>query len=105
MLYEDKKITFDNFIAYKHSTRAELADRILPDLLAAADRFGTPLAKEAAGVLAKWDRQAEADSRGAVLFYEWAMQFMTPSLGSQAGFAVPYQIASPLTTPRGLKEP
>jgi acyl-homoserine-lactone acylase len=105
MLYEDPKITYDNFIAYKHSTRAELADRILPDLLAAAAKFGTPLAKEAAGVLAKWDRQAEADSRGAVLFYQWAMQFMTPSLGSQAGFAVPYEIAAPLTTPRGLIDP
>jgi acyl-homoserine-lactone acylase len=105
MLYEDPKITYDNFIAYKHSTRAELADRILPDLLTAAAKFGTPIAKEAADVLAKWDRQAEADSRGAVLFYHWAMQFMTPSLGSQAGFAVPYEIKSPLTTPRGLKDP
>jgi acyl-homoserine-lactone acylase len=104
MLYEDPKITYENFISYKHSTRAELADRMLPDLLAAAEKFGTPLAKDAAGVLARWDRQAESDSRGAVLFYEWAMQFMNPQLGSQAGFAIPYDIKSPLTTPRGFKD-
>ena len=104
MLYEDKKITYDHFIAYKHSTRMELADRILPDLQDAVSQFGTPLAKQAAGVLAAWDRQAEADSKGAVLFYQWAMQFMNPSLGSQAGFAVPYDIHAPLSTPRGLKD-
>jgi hypothetical protein len=30
---------------------------------------------------------------------------MGPSLGSQAGFAVPYDLKLPLTTPRGLKDP
>jgi acyl-homoserine-lactone acylase len=106
MLYEDPKITYDNFVLYKHSTHAELADRILPDLLKAVDDSGTPLARQAAAVLEKWDRQAEASSRGAVLFYEWATQFMGgPGLGSQAGFAVPYDLKLPLTTPRGLKDP
>jgi len=105
MLYEDPKITYDNFVLYKHSTHAELADRILPDLFQAVDESGTPLAKQAALVLKAWDRQAEASSRGAVLFYEWAMQFMGPALGSQAGFAVPYDLKLPLTTPRGLKDP
>ena len=105
MLYEDPKITYENFIAYKHSTRAELADRILPDLFAAVEQAGSPLAKQAAEVLKSWDRQAEAESRGAVLFYEWSKQFMGPAMGSQTGFAVPYDIQSPLTTPRGLKDP
>lgn len=105
MLYEDPKMTYENFLLYKHSTHAELADRILPDLLEATQEFGTPLAKQAAAVLSKWDRQAEADSRGAVLFYEWAVQFMGPALGSQAGFAVPYDLKLPLTTPSGLKDP
>jgi acyl-homoserine-lactone acylase len=82
-----------------------MADRILPDLLDAADKYGTPLAKQAAGVLQSWDRLAEADSRGAVLFYTWATHFMGANLGSQAGFAVPYDVKSPLTTPSGLKDP
>ena len=105
MLYENPKVSYEDFIALKHSTRAEMADRILPDLIEAANKFGTPLAKQAAAVLQKWDRQAEAESRGAVLFYQWAMQFMGPALGSQAGFAVQYDLKSPLTTPRGLKDP
>jgi len=106
MLYEDKHVTYDQFILNKHSTRAELADRILPDLFKAVDESGSPLAKQAAAVLKSWDRQAEANSRGAVLFYEWAVQFMGgPALGSQAGFAVPYDLKLPLETPRGLKDP
>lgn len=106
MLYEDKKITYDRFIEYKHSTRAELADRILPDVLDATAQYGTPLAQQAAQVLKSWDRQAEADSRGAVLFHAWATRFMGgATMANQSGFAVPYDLKSPLTTPRGLKDP
>src|SRR5690349_23696774 len=32
MLMEDLKISFDELVRYKHSTRMELADRILDDL-------------------------------------------------------------------------
>ncbi len=106
MLYEDPKITFDKFIEYKHSTHAELADRILPDLLDAAAQYGTPLAQRAAQVLKAWDRQAEAASRGAVLFHAWATRFLGgPTMANQSGFATPYDLKAPLTTPRGLKDP
>lgn len=105
MLSEDKKLTFESFIEHKHSTRAELADRILPDLLKAVSEHGSDLAKQAGAVLKAWDRQTEAESSGAVLFYAWAARFMGPTLASQAGFAVPYELQSPLTTPRGLKDP
>ncbi len=101
----DHKLTFEAMLDKKLSTRAELADRILPDLLAAAGQYGTPQAKEAAQVLAHWDRMTETGSRGAVLFYAWARQFMGPSLASQANFAVPYALADPMHTPRGLKDP
>jgi acyl-homoserine-lactone acylase len=105
MLSETAKFTFDKFIEDKLSTRAELADRILPDLIDAAQKYGPDEAKQAAEVLKAWDRCAEADSRGAVLFYAWATRFMGPALGSQSGFAVPYDLKLPLTTPRGLKDP
>ena len=105
MLTEDPKITFEKFIEYKHSTRAEMADRILPELCEAAAQYGSDRAKQAAEVLKKWDRLSEADSRGAVLFYAWATRFMGPTLASQAGFAVPYDLKLPLSTPRGLKDP
>ncbi len=101
----ERSISYDQMIEKKLSNRMELADRILPDLLAATDQYGTPQAKQAAAVLAKWDRHAEASSRGAVLFYAWAQKFMGASLTNQSGFAVPYSLASPMTTPRGLKDP
>lgn len=104
MLTENDKMTYDQFIQLKHSTKSEMADRILPELLDAAANYGTPLAKQAADVLAKWDRHADANSKGAVLFYNWATKFMGPALGSQAGFAVAYDLKNPLTTPRGLKD-
>ena len=103
--YKFAPLSFDQLVEKKLSTRVEMADRILPDLLAAVDQYGTPQAKEAAAVLAKWDRLNEADSRGAVLFYAWARQFMGQSLASQAGFAVPYALGFPMITPRGLKDP
>jgi acyl-homoserine-lactone acylase len=101
----EKPFSFDEMVQKKYSTRAELADRILPDLLAATEKYGTPQAKQAAAVLAKWDRLNESDSRGAVLFYAWARQFMGASMAIQSGFAVPYSLADPMTTPHGLKDP
>ena len=105
MLSGHPKFTYEEFLAHKHSTRALLADRILPDLVDAASKYGSDLAKQAAEVLKNWDRRVDAESKGAVLFYAWATRFMGPSLGSQSGFVVPFALKDPLTTPAGLKDP
>ncbi|MGI4855086.1 MAG: penicillin acylase family protein, partial [Janthinobacterium lividum] len=110
MLSENQKISFDMLLQKKFSTRMEMADRVLDDLLAATDQFGSPRARQAAAVLKTWDRQAEANSRGALLFYTWAQKFIGPSVGmttaaAQKNFAVPYKLDEPLTTPRGLRNP
>ena len=110
MLSEDPKISFDQLLIKKFSTRMEMADRVLDDLLAAVDQYGSPRAKAAAAVLKTWDRQCEADSRGALLFYTWAQKFISPSVGmttvaAQKNWAVPYEVDKPLTTPRGIKDP
>ena len=110
MLSEDKKITYQMLLDKKLSTRMEFADRILPDLLAAVDQYGTPRAKEAAAILKNWNHEAEADSRGALLFYTWAQRFVNPTVilnapNAQRNFAVQYEIDKPLTTPSGLKDP
>ena len=81
MLHEDDKVTFEELVADKHSTRLELADRLLPDLLTAA--AGTPAAR----VLAEWDRSTENTSRGAILFEAFARRFLGPALTSRANFA------------------
>ncbi len=106
MLSAMQKVTLDEFITQKHSTRAELADRVIEELLAAVQVHGTSdRVRAAAKVLAAWDRETNADSRGAMLFLYWAQRFMGPAMADQSRFAIPYAIAEPLTTPRGLKNP
>ena len=105
MLGEVPRISFDRLTADKWSTRSELADRVLPDLIAAADRSGDALARQAAGVLARWDRTTDADSRGALLFLKWCDAPGGLSGYSPKGFAQPKQLDQPLTTPWGLADP
>lgn len=99
MLAEDESISFEEMITYKHSTRMELADRILDDLIPAAQQ-GNELAKQAAEVLTKWDRQANANSKGAVLFAAWA-----DKLDFDQAFSQPWNESQPRTTPDGLANP
>ncbi len=105
MLSETQKISFDELTADKWSHRCELADRILPDLLEASARYGNELAKSAAQVLAHWDRSTDADSRGALLFLDWADRPHAASGYAAAGFARPFDRLRPLTTPAGLADP
>ncbi|RAM51886.1 MAG: acylase [Hapalosiphonaceae cyanobacterium JJU2] len=100
MLAEDKKISFDEMVAYKHSTRMELADRILDDLIPAARKYGSDLGRRAASVLEAWDRQANAESRGGVLFAFWVQQ-----IDLDKTFSKPWSEKSPRTTPDGLANP
>ncbi len=99
MLDQDRKIDFEALSRYKHSTRMEVADRILDELTAAVGPRAGDLTRQAARVLEDWDRQADAESRGAVLFAEWVR-----TLGASM-FATPWQEREPLTTPRGLAQP
>lgn len=110
MLRESGKLSFDDVVASKFSTRMELADRVLPELVLIAATSEEPLVRAAATVLNAWDREARVDSRGAVLFIKWveAMQGVT---GNEqlalrpTWFAIPWEQADPLATPRGLREP
>jgi len=104
MLDEDKQISFQEMINYKYSTRMELADRILDDLIPVARKNGTELARQAANVLESWDRQANSDSRGAVLFAAW-YEGMSEDIDDESAFRTPWNENSPLTTPDGLANP
>ncbi len=93
----------------KFSTHSLIADRVLDDLLASAAYSESELVKEAANVLASWDRAFDADSYGAVLFTFWAMQYEPNILGNallpEAAYAVPTDPARPFDTPMGLADP
>ena len=102
MLIEDVSITFDELVDYKLSTRLEFADRILDDLFAAIDASDSDKAKKAKITLENWDREADADSKGTLLFYSWARKF-NPNRASN--YQEKWSITKPNTTPDGLADP
>ncbi len=102
MLSNDESITYQELMDYKLSTRSELADRILDDLFTAVDKSKSAKAKEAKAVLEKWDREANADSRGTVLFNRWSRKFGS---WDDANYATPWDMKSPITTPDGIADP
>ncbi|MES2522616.1 MAG: acylase [Gemmatimonadota bacterium] len=111
MLTQDSSITFDELVQYKHSTRLELADRVLDDLLAAAVENGDPCARDqlrtrcdALRALRAWDRTANATSAGTPLFVEWWQDYVRQTVAG-GPFAVAWTEQDPLRTPRGLRDP
>jgi acyl-homoserine-lactone acylase len=102
MLLADSSITLDELVADKHDTHVELADRLLPGLLAAGG--GTPLAREAAGVLGAWDRATGARSRGAVLFLRWVAEYVRRRRPAGV-YATPWREDAALSTPDGVADP
>ena len=71
----------------KLSTRSEIADHFVDDLVAAARQLGSAKAKEAAEILAKWDRQGETTSDGTLLFLRF-MQAAGSAFQNIGGYAV-----------------
>jgi acyl-homoserine-lactone acylase len=104
MLREDTQISFEEMIEYKHSTKIESAVHILDEVMAAARRFGTPLAQNAAEVLARWDRSADANSRGAVLFQNFMEEAAKRSWPGNSMFAARWSPQRPFDTPDGLSD-
>jgi acyl-homoserine-lactone acylase len=104
MLDGDEPLTFDEVVARKLSTRMELADRLLDDLDAAVASGAGELAARANAVLQSWDRAADADSRGAVLFERFARHLGGGGREASA-FAVPWSESNPRRTPDGLADP
>jgi acyl-homoserine-lactone acylase len=102
MLAEDDHITWDELLADKHSTRMELADRILDELAAAVKAHGDEVARRGLVVLEKWDRTADNQSGGGVLFAEWVKS----AHGDEGRlFATKWSEKRPRETPDGLADP
>jgi acyl-homoserine-lactone acylase len=100
MIREDAKISYEKMLADKVSTRMDLADRVLPDLLQAADANS-----DAAKLLAQWDHMTEVDSRGAVLFQMFADNYFRGVNGVASKVRVKYDKSRPLETGIGLADP
>lgn len=105
MMAENDKLTFERLVELKLSTRSLLADRTLPDLLAAAEADPAADMQSAVKLLSDWDHNYSTDNRAGLLFEEWARLFAGPGFGGQANYAVPFDAARPTSTPTGIKDP
>ena len=104
LLSQPGTITFADLKAMKLSTRSEIADRFVDDLVAAARQSRAPKALEAAEILAGWDRQGETTSDGTLLFLRF-IQAAGNGFRTIGGYAVAADPKQPLTTPRGFADP
>lgn len=100
MLQGQARLSLEDLADHKFSTRSELADRIVEDLVLAASEAREHRLVRAANVLSAWDRTTDAPSRGAVLFAFWLNELDVREL-----FATPWEENAPLTSPRGLSDP
>jgi len=105
LLTSKPKLTYDDFVEFKFTNHALLADRMLPDLLAAAASSDDPNVKDAVAVLKEWDHVFNPESKGALLFEMWASKFMGRNFMNEANFAKPFSLKDPVETPTGLKDP
>jgi len=99
MLMADKSITFEHLLDYKLSTHVLLADRVLDDLLSGIDNNSSPILQESKAVLSKWDRKADGDSKGMLLFYTWAEMF---DHNDDRNYTIRWDREHPNTTPKGI---
>ena len=104
LLSESGKITLADLKEMKLSTRSEIADHFVDDLVAAARQHGSAKAKEAAEILAKWDRHGNNTSDGTFLFLRF-IQGAGNGFTNIGGYGVPPDPRQPLTTPRGFADP
>jgi acyl-homoserine-lactone acylase len=104
LLMSKPKLTFDDFMSLKMSTRSLMADRVLDQLLTAAASSSDPLVQQAVALLKRWDHYYNNDSRAALLFEMWAGKFAGSQFLGTSNFSNPWTLSDPLQTPDGIKE-
>lgn len=92
------RLQVDDLRELLFANRIYAAELVLPDLLPACGSADDALVRRACDVLSRWDRRADLDSRGAVLFRE----FWNLAAGISEKWRVPLNVADPVTTPFGV---
>jgi acyl-homoserine-lactone acylase len=108
LLTTRQTLSLEEMIHDKYAADVELAEHVLDDLVAAALADTRATVRRAGAVLAAWDRRADIESRGAVLFAYWAEAMdYSQSRGTppEALWKTAWTQAEPSTTPRGLANP
>lgn len=99
LLQGGDRLSLDQLRERALSSQLELADRMVPLLVSAANLLANPIGVEAAQVLKAWDKQANPDSRGAVLFMLWAL-----TIGPDKVLGGQWNAADPLDSPSGMAD-
>ncbi|VXC37979.1 penicillin acylase family protein [Massilia sp. 9I] len=98
LLAQKRKIGLTDMQALAFSNRVHAAELVLPELLPACTATTDALTRQACTTLQAWDRRAEVDSRGAVLFREfWSIASKLPNK-----WTTPFDPADPVHTPNGV---
>lgn len=98
LLAQKSKLNLADMQALAFSNRVYAAELVLPELLPACAASTDTLLRQACNVLQAWDRRADVDSRGEVLFREfWSTASAIPNK-----WAVAFNPADPVNTPYGV---
>lgn len=98
LLSQRSRLDLTDLQVLAYSNRVYAAELVLPALLDACAGGGDVLLQRACTTLRAWDRRADLDSRGAVLFREfWALASAIPNK-----WAKPFDPTDPVNTPSGV---
>lgn len=109
LIHGDDVLSLEEVVELKHSPRMLAGERMTDDLLEVID--SSPAAgelAEARRTLAAWDRTADSESRGGVLFDAWlrAYEDRVDVAGADDDFyRIPWSEDRPLETPSGVGSP
>ncbi|WP_050412627.1 penicillin acylase family protein [Massilia sp. NR 4-1] len=98
MLAARGRLGLDDLAELQFSNRIYAAELVLPELLPACVAANDPLLEPACSALGMWDRKANLDSRGAVLFRE----FWNQAAHIPGKWAVAFNPSDPVHTPHAL---
>jgi acyl-homoserine-lactone acylase len=98
MLADRRFLRMDDVQELMFANRIYAAELVLPSLLRACFKANDARLLMPCATLAAWDKRADLDSRGAVLFREfWERARVLPKL-----WATPFNPADPVNTPSGV---
>jgi acyl-homoserine-lactone acylase len=102
VLSTTRAMTLDRLMRNKFDASILVAVRLKGELLKLLRARGSETAREGARVLAAWDNQTDAASRGASLFLRWWNEY---SEAVPKPFRQPWSPARPIDTPTGIADP
>jgi acyl-homoserine-lactone acylase len=107
LVHDAPPLSLEDVVALKHSPRMLVAERVVDDLVAhvrASSYASDPSIARALRVLEAWDRTADMNSRGGVLFEEWVRRYAQRA-DTARFFREPWTPERPMATPQGLGSP